>query len=131
MFITHRALRDMARRANDEAMVTHHAAIMETIKRSFFEEGVGLWIKELGHPAAWREEVGLRRLRPDAWSYSVFVPIDAGLLDGLEAVQSLYLPPRPRFELYFTLLQPGLTGIYHKYIRVVQQKLTQVTDSLE
>ena len=90
MFTTHTALRDMARRAGDTAAAEAHNATANAIRRSFFEEGVGLWMAERGHPAAWREEAGLRRLRPDAWSYSVFLPIDAGLLEGLEAVQSLY-----------------------------------------
>jgi hypothetical protein len=90
MFTTHRALRDMALRRGDSAAAAIHANISLTIRRSFFEEGIGLWMKARGHPASWREETGLRRLRPDCWSYSVFVPIDAGLIEGLEAVQSLY-----------------------------------------
>ena len=90
MLTTHSALRDMAARAGDEAAAKRHAAATEQIRTNFKKEGVGLWQKALGHPAAWREEVGLRRLRPDAWSYSIFCPIDAGLISGLDAVTALH-----------------------------------------
>ena len=90
MLATYRALHDMATRAEDAAAAKAHASKIEQIRRIFFEAGAGLWINETGHPAAWREETRLRRLRLDAWSYSVFVPIDAGLLSGLEAVPALH-----------------------------------------
>jgi hypothetical protein len=90
MLDAYRALRDMAKRSGDAAAEELYSSKMERIRSNFFQHGVGLWINSTGHPAAWREEVRLRRLRPDAWSYSVFVPIDAGLLQGLEAVQALH-----------------------------------------
>ena len=54
-----------------------HGAVVDKIRQSFFDEATGPWMKERGHPASWREEIGHRRLRPDAWSYAVFLPIDA------------------------------------------------------
>ena len=116
MLHTYSALRDMAKRSNDAAAENLYNSKIEKIHRNFHLEGVGLWINKTGHPAAWREEIRLRRLRPDPWSYSgqillirlfivllhymlsvqhqsvvaVFVPIDAGLLRGLEAVQALH-----------------------------------------
>jgi hypothetical protein len=90
MLQTYEALHTMALHAGNETAAKVYAAKVEQIKSNFFEEGVGLWMKDLGHPAAWREEVGHQRLRPDPWSYSIFTPIDAGLLTGLEAVQALH-----------------------------------------
>ena len=90
MLDTYRALRDMAKRSGDLAAEELYHSKMERIRTTFFQDDAGLWMNDTGHPAAWREETRLRRLRPDAWSYSVFVPIDAGLLQGLEAVQALY-----------------------------------------
>lgn len=90
MLDTYRALRDMAKRSGDVEAEELYNSKMERIRTNFFKDGVGLWMNNTGHPAAWREETRLRRLRPDAWSYSIFVPIDAGLLRGLEAVQALH-----------------------------------------
>ena len=90
MLQAYEALYTMAMRADDATAAKVYAAKVEQIKTNFFTEGVGLWMKELGHPAAWREEIGHRRLRPDPWSYSVFTPIDAGLLTGLQAVEALH-----------------------------------------
>eukprot|EP01047_Picozoa_sp_COSAG01_P044334 COSAG01_NODE_3998_length_5447_cov_2.455871_2_plen_616_part_00 len=90
MLSTHEALRDMARRAGDSEAEKRHSAVVTKIRRNFFLDGVGLWLNDTGHPAAWREEVGHRRLRPDPWSYSIFLPIDAKLLTGIEAVQALH-----------------------------------------
>ena len=80
----------MARRAGDSEAAERHSAVVATIRRNFFLQGVGLWLNETGHPAAWREEAGHRRLRSDPWSYSIFLPIDAKLLTGIEAAQALY-----------------------------------------
>ena len=80
----------MARREGDSKAEERHRTIVATIRRNFFLDGVGLWLNASGHPAAWREEIKHRRLRPDPWSYSIFLPIDAGLLTGLEAVQALH-----------------------------------------
>jgi hypothetical protein len=87
MYRVHLALRDMAARANNATAAAVHAATATLIKTSFMTE---LWMQKRGHPAAFKEEIGHRRKRPDAWLYSVFVPIEAGLLNMEEAAQALH-----------------------------------------
>ena len=81
------ALRDMAARAGDAAEAAAWQAALDAMRASFHAT---LWLPARGHPAAWREESGLRRLRPDAWLYAVFLPIDAGLLTPHQAAQALH-----------------------------------------
>lgn len=83
---THVALRDMALRAGNATDAAAHAAVAARIIAAF----PSLWVTEEGHPAAFREEGGHQRLRPDAWLYSVFLPIEAGLLDPIQAAQALF-----------------------------------------
>jgi len=90
MLSAHEALLDMATHAGDDEAAERHHAIAQKIRSNFFVDGVGLWLNASGHPAAWREEVGHKRLRPDPWSYSIFLPIDTKLLTGLEAAQALH-----------------------------------------
>ena len=78
MYRTALALRDMARRANDTAAMRAHEETATKIKEAFFAQ---LWMTDRGHPGAFKEEIGHQRVRPDAWLYSIFVPIEAGLLD--------------------------------------------------
>ena len=87
MYRTALALRDMARRANDTAAMRAHAATAAKIKDAFFAQ---LWLSDRGHPGAFKEEIGHQRVRPDAWLYSIFVPIEAGLLDQEQAAQALF-----------------------------------------
>jgi hypothetical protein len=83
----HGAARDMARRANDRQSEAFHTAMLEKIRRGFFEK---LWIPRQGHAGTYREQSGHKRLHEDAWLYSIFLPIDAGDLLTLEqAAQSL------------------------------------------
>ncbi len=82
-YTAHRALRDLAdtpteRSEQQEAMDRIAAALPS------------LWLPDRGHHAAWREEGGHKRLRADAWLYSVFLPIDAGLLSPDAAAQALH-----------------------------------------
>lgn len=86
MLRTHAALRDMALRAGNATDAAAHAAVVARIIAAF----PSLWVTEEGHPAAFREEGGHQRLRPDAWLYSVFLPIEAGLLDPVQAAQALF-----------------------------------------
>ena len=86
MIRAHTALRDMALRAGNASDAAAHAAVIARIVAAF----PTLWVTAEGHPAAFREEGGHQRLRPDAWLYSLFLPIEAGLLDPVQAVQSLY-----------------------------------------
>lgn len=55
-----------------------------------------LWISERGYPGAFVEYGGQRRLHPDAWIYSAFLPIECELVDGFEAVQCV---DHPRWAL--------------------------------
>lgn len=86
MFRAHTALRDMALRANDAVAAAKHGAMIDKIATNFRQ----LWIQDRGHPAAYREEIGHQRLRPDAWLYSVCIPIEAGLLRSEDAAQALF-----------------------------------------
>lgn len=45
------------------AAAQKHAEAMNRVADSFKE----MWIADRGHPAAFREELGHRRNRPDAW----------------------------------------------------------------
>lgn len=83
----HRAARDMARRAGDKASETYHAEMLEKIKKGFFEK---LWIQDMGHSGAYREQGGYQRLHKDPWLYSIFLPIDAGLTSQFQAIESVY-----------------------------------------
>ena len=87
MYRTALALRDMARRANDTAAMRAHEASATKIKDAFLAQ---LWMTDRGHPGAFKEEIGHQRVRPDAWLYSIFVPIEAGLLDFEHAAQALF-----------------------------------------
>jgi hypothetical protein len=81
-----RALRDMATRAGNATEAGMYAALMAKIEQNL----PLLWISDEGHYAAFREEGGHMRLRPDAWLYAVFLPIEAGLNTPEEAAQALY-----------------------------------------
>ena len=49
-----------------------------------------LWIPDKGYVGAYREQIGLKRLHEDSWLYSIFMPIDAGLLVDREPAQALH-----------------------------------------
>ncbi|MBP9914531.1 MAG: hypothetical protein KBF26_14115, partial [Opitutaceae bacterium] len=83
----HTAARDLARRAGDPAAVRRHTRMLTRIRRAFQTK---LWIKAKGHAGLYREQGGLQRLHEDAWLYSIFLPVDAGLVDPDQAAQSLY-----------------------------------------
>ena len=61
----------------------------EKIKKAFMEK---LWIPERGYPGAYVEYGGQKRLHPDAWIYSAFLPIECELIDGFDAVQNVDYP---------------------------------------
>ncbi len=86
-FAAHRAAAEMARRAGDAGAAAAHAARADRIHASFQRT---LWLEARGHPGQSVEESGLRRVRPDAWLYAIFCPIDAGLLSPQQAVRSLH-----------------------------------------
>ena len=82
----HRAAMELAMRAGDDAGAERHASRMKQIHEAF---NTKLWIKDKGHPAAYIEQAGLQRPHASYWLYSIFCPIEAGLLDPVQAVQAL------------------------------------------
>ncbi len=76
----------LAQRAGDAAGVQLHTAAVERIRQGFFNL---LWSREHGHPGAYREQIGLKRLHEDGWLYAIFCPIDAGLLDTEQSAEAL------------------------------------------
>jgi hypothetical protein len=82
----HRAAFRMAERAGDQKQMAFHQAAMDKIRKGFFDL---LWNPVVGHPGAYREQGGHNRLHDDCWLYSIFCPIDAGLLSTEQAAQSL------------------------------------------
>ena len=83
----HQAASELARRAGDAAAATAHAQRAEKIRVSFQRT---LWLEDGGHPGQSVEQGGHHRVRPDAWLYAIFCPIDAGLLSPEQAARSLY-----------------------------------------
>ena len=86
-FAAHRAAAELAQRAGDAASATGHAARADQIRASFLRT---LWLEDRGHPGQSVEQGGHRRVRPDAWLYAIFCPIDAGLLSLEQATRALY-----------------------------------------
>ncbi|MBS0633446.1 MAG: DUF4450 domain-containing protein [Verrucomicrobia bacterium] len=80
------AARELARRAGDKAAAQRHAKTLARIRTAFRRK---LWIKEKGHAGLYREQEGLQRLHDDPWLYSLFLPVDAGLVDAEQAAESL------------------------------------------
>ncbi len=75
----HLAARDMARRAGDEAAVKKHEAKLALIRKGFFGK---LWVNSAGHPGAYREQGGHKRLHDEAWLPGLYLPMDCpGLLN--------------------------------------------------
>ncbi|MCX7047030.1 MAG: hypothetical protein NTX50_16265, partial [Candidatus Sumerlaeota bacterium] len=83
----HKAALDLARRAGDQRAVEFHQARMAKIQKGFFDL---LWIPQRGHPGAYREQTGYRRLHESCWLYGIFCPIDVGLLSREQAAQSIH-----------------------------------------
>ncbi len=77
----------LAQRANDQAGIQRHSAAIERIRKGFFDL---LWVPEKGHPGAYREQGGLKRLHESSWLYAIFCPIDAGLLSPEQSAQALH-----------------------------------------
>ncbi len=86
-FTAHRAARDLARRAGDDAAAARHEAQCAKIQQAL---RTLLWLPERGHFGLYREQLQPHRVHADAWTYSVFLPIDAGLCTPEEALQSLF-----------------------------------------
>lgn len=82
----HQAALEMAQRAKDQDAAVFHSKMIRRIHDGFFKQ---LWIKRLGHPGKYREQGGHQRLHEDPWLYSIFLPIDAGLLSREQAATAL------------------------------------------
>ena len=82
----HNAALEMAKQAGDTVAAEKHSRELNKIRDSFFKS---LWIPSKGYVGAYREQGGLGRLHEDPWLYSVFLPIDAGLLDAVQSLQTL------------------------------------------
>ena len=87
VYYGHRAAADMARRAGDEAAAARHGARAEKIQRAVREL---LWLKDRGYFGLYREQGGHGRVHGESWTYSQFLPIDAGMTTREEALQALY-----------------------------------------
>ena len=85
-FGAHQAAAELARRAGDGPAARRHARRASRIRAAFRAK---LWIKSRGHAGLYREQQGRRRLHDDPWLYSLFLPIDAGLVDSRQAAESL------------------------------------------
>jgi hypothetical protein len=83
----HHAALDMARRAGDAKAIAQHLQRMVKIRKALAEK---LWLEDRGHYGLYIEQGGHGRVHSDAWFYSQFLPIDAGMVGSLQAVQALY-----------------------------------------
>jgi len=86
-YTAHRTLADMALRAGDSASAKRHSQVAEHIRQALFDK---LWLKDKGHFGAYVEQGGHERVHEDAWLYSQFLPIDAGLTSPDDSLQALY-----------------------------------------
>jgi hypothetical protein len=77
---------ELAGRRGDAHEVELHSATIAKIRKAFFDL---LWSPAAGHPGAYREQGGLNRLHESCWLYSIFCPIDAGLLDKEQSAEAL------------------------------------------
>lgn len=83
----HAAARDMARNAGDIKAEQYHEEILNKIRKNFFET---LWIKNKGYSASYRESGPHKRLHENPWLYSIFLPVEAGLITPMQAIESVY-----------------------------------------
>lgn len=83
----HRAAMEMAERVNDEPGMRKHLDKMKKIREGVIQS---LWIRDKGYMAEYREALGHRRRHDQASLYTVFLPIDAGLVSWEESVQMLH-----------------------------------------
>ncbi|MCC6579478.1 MAG: DUF4450 domain-containing protein [Phycisphaeraceae bacterium] len=87
VYTGHLAARDMARRAGDDAAAAKHQARADKIQNALRRK---LWLNHRGHFGLYVEQGGHQRVHEDAWTYSQFLPIDAGMTSDDESLQALY-----------------------------------------
>jgi hypothetical protein len=90
-FRAHAAAQDLARRAGDAAAAKRHAKQLARIRGAFRKK---LWIAAKGRAGLYQEQATPQRLHEDAWLYSIFLPIDAGLVSTEQAAESLLYTER-------------------------------------
>lgn len=83
----HRAAAELARRAGDAKAARAHDQRADKILLNMMKS---LWIPEKGYLAENREPLNLKRRRDDTCLYSIFIPIDSGMLTPMQAAQALY-----------------------------------------
>jgi Domain of unknown function (DUF4450) len=81
------AAAELCDRAGALERAESHRARAEKIRTGVLES---LWISERGHLAEYRDALGLKRRHDSACLYTIFLPIDAGMLTLLEMWQNLY-----------------------------------------
>lgn len=83
----HGAAAEMAMRMGDTVSSNFHFRKQQQIKKGFFSN---LWIQSKGYSGAYKEQGGYQRLHEDPWLYSIFLPVDAKLVNTEQAIGSLY-----------------------------------------
>lgn len=86
-FAGYRAAAELCERAGVLERAESHRKRAEHIRSGVLES---LWIAERGHLAEYRDALGLKRRHDSACLYTIFLPIDAGMLTPLEAWQNLH-----------------------------------------
>lgn len=97
----HTAAAEMAMRKNDAVAANYHKKKIQLIRKVFFEK---LWMAKKGFSASYKEQGGYERLHEDPWLYSIFLPIDVGLVNNEQAVSSLYYT---KWALQNDRMKPG------------------------
>ena len=83
----HIAAAELCQRAGLLERAGSHRTRAEKIRTGVLES---LWIPERGHLAEYRDALGLQRRHDSACLYTIFLPIDAGMLTPLEMWQNLH-----------------------------------------
>ncbi|MFP5205679.1 MAG: DUF4450 domain-containing protein [Acidobacteriota bacterium] len=86
-YTVHRTLAEMTLRAGGSTRAEHHSQVAAHIRQALLDK---LWLKDQGHFGAYLEQGGHQRVHEDAWLYSLFLPIDAGLTSPHDSLQALY-----------------------------------------
>lgn len=114
------AAAEMAERAGNEESAKKHKKTAEKIKKAFFEQ---LWLPKKGYAGTFREWRAHRRVQEDAWLYSSFMPIEVGLLNTDEMLQSAdysryalenELQPGGGRLVWFSNWTPGIWSVREK-----------------
>jgi hypothetical protein len=83
----HRAAAELAGQAGDHQSADKHNKRAAKIRTAMKER---LWVPDKGYLGEYRETTGHKRLHDDPCLYSLFLPVDANMLDPFEAASTLY-----------------------------------------